>query len=55
MYKEISRYLERKYFRRLRGRDTRICNSKRIFGRLKKEFGRGDDETIKVVESKKVE
>ena len=32
--RRTSRYLERKHFGRLGGRDIRICNSRRIFGRL---------------------
>jgi len=46
--------LEENCFIRLKDRNIRICNSREIFARPKKEFGRGGDETMKVAELKKV-
>jgi len=52
----LSGYMEGECLRRSRGRNIGIYDNKRVFlVDLKKEFGGGDDETIKVAELKKVE
>ena len=53
--RRLSKYLERKFFGRFKGRNTRIYNSRGIIVDLKREFSGGDNETMKIAELKKVE
>jgi len=53
--RRISRHLEIEHTGRFGSRGNRICNSREIFNRVKKGVWRGDDESAKVVELKRVE
>ena len=53
--RRLSKYLERKIFRRFKNKSTRIYNSRGIMVDLKREFSGGDNETMKIAELKKVE
>ena len=52
--KKISRYLERKYNKRLKKRLLNYKVVENFLADLKDEFGGGDDETMKVTELKKI-
>ena len=50
----VSRYVRKKCYKGLRGQNFELYNSREIFVRLKKEFGKGNDKTMKIVRLKKV-
>jgi len=53
--KRISRCIEEEYYEKLRKWESKLCNSRGVCNRLKKEFGGGrNNVTMKVVELKKV-
>ena len=53
--RRVSRYIERKYIRRLENRRSRVWISERILARVKKEFGGEDEESVKVAELRRLE
>ena len=52
---KISGNLEEEYYGKVRKQKIELCNYKRVLADLKQEFGKEDNEMMKVVKLKKVE
>ena len=53
--RRVSRCVKGKHIRRTGSRRTRIQDSRRILAKIKKEFGEGEEESVKAAELRKLE